>query len=247
VSSSSPVPNQVPVAPVVPGWHGKLPTLGDFASRRLDSDFLEPWDEWLAASLLALRQARPERWLADYLASPSWRFLLCPGALPGPAGRQGWAGVLMPSVDRVGRYFPLTLVRPLGQAPASSQQMAGLWHWLARLDELAGDALHDDWTLARLEEELARMAAPDLSEPSAAAAVAEVPPSTPGRLQPQLLPGAAGDAALAIGLQAQALWRKHAQGRSYWYASTDLLGRQLLLAQGLPTPTEAVALLAATL
>jgi len=91
-----------------PGWHGKLPSLGDFASRRLDASFIEPWDGWLAAGLLALREARPEGWLEDYLGSPSWRFLLMPGVLPGDAGKQAWAGVLMPSVDRVGRYFPLT-------------------------------------------------------------------------------------------------------------------------------------------
>jgi hypothetical protein len=30
--------------------------------------------------------------------------------LPGLIGSNGWAGVLMPSVDRVGRQFPLTLV-----------------------------------------------------------------------------------------------------------------------------------------
>ncbi|MDE2566303.1 MAG: type VI secretion system-associated protein TagF, partial [Burkholderiales bacterium] len=141
-----------------PGWHGKLPSLGDFASRRLDSSFIEPWDAWLARGLQALREARPEAWLADYLGSPSWRFLLLPGVLPGPAGRQGWAGVLMPSVDRVGRYFPLTLVLPLGAEAAGTGPMAVLWPWLGRLDELARDALHEDWTAEQLEAQLARMA-----------------------------------------------------------------------------------------
>ena len=122
-----------------PGWHGKLPSLGDFASRRLEGSFIEPWDGWLAAGLLALRETRPEGWLDDYLGSPSWRFLLMPGVLPGEAGAQAWAGVLMPSVDRVGRYFPLTLVVPLKGGPGSTQEMAGLWQWLGRLDELARD------------------------------------------------------------------------------------------------------------
>ena len=61
--------------------------------------------------------------------------------LPGTAGEQGWAGVLMPSVDRVGRYFPLTIALPLGEGPASTAQMTALWHWLARLDELAPEDL----------------------------------------------------------------------------------------------------------
>jgi type VI secretion system protein ImpM len=62
-----------------PGWHGKLPTLGDFASRRLEPAFVEAWDGWLAAGMLALREAEPGSWLDAYLESPSWRFVLMPG------------------------------------------------------------------------------------------------------------------------------------------------------------------------
>ncbi|MDE2368838.1 MAG: type VI secretion system-associated protein TagF [Burkholderiales bacterium] len=209
-----------------PGWHGKLPTLGDFASRRLDAAFVEPWDGWLAAGLLALRQARPEGWLADYLASPSWRFLLAPGVLPGAAGTQFWAGVLMPSVDRVGRYFPLTLALALGAGPATTQQMAALWHWLARLDELARDALHEDWTAEQLEEQLARMALPDVAPPPAAArpegagAVVEIDNAL--------------DAAQHIGAEAQRGWSDGARGRAWWHARPDEAAPRLLLSQGLP-------------
>src|SRR5262249_2958329 len=97
------------------GWHGKLPTLGDFATRRLAADFVHSWDAWLSEQLPALRQ-QPD-WLEAYLASPSWRFLLMPGVLPGPSGETAWAGVLMPSVDRVGRYYPMTLAQPLPALP----------------------------------------------------------------------------------------------------------------------------------
>lgn len=224
-----------------PGWHGKLPSLGDFASRRLDADFIDAWDGWLAAGLLALREADPGGWLAAYLASPSWRFLLQPGVLPGDAGRQAWAGVLMPSVDRVGRYFPFTVVQPLGELPASTQQMQALWHWLGRLDELAGDAMQDDWPVDRLETELARMAGPGLTP---LAAVSARP--APGALVEWPLP-AGGDAAQAIGIQAQAAWREQSAGRAYWYASTELVARRLLISHGLPAPAAMGALLAATI
>ena len=82
-----------------PGWHGKLPSLGDFASRRLPHEFVEVWDHWLAEGLSTLRQPAPDAWLDGYLASPIWRFVLMPGALPGSQGTQGWTGVLMPSGD----------------------------------------------------------------------------------------------------------------------------------------------------
>lgn len=212
-----------------PGWYGKLPSLGDFASRRLEASFIDPWDAWLAGGLLALREAAPDSWLDAYLSSPSWRFLLMPGVLPGAAGASGWAGVLMPSVDRVGRYFPLTVVLPLGaDAPAHTAQMAALWAWLSRLDELARDALHDDWSAERLEEELGRMALPDLAGVPAADAE---PPGGAG----MLVECAAGsDAAAQIGTEAQRLWAPRAAGRAWWQARPDDAPARLLLSRGLP-------------
>jgi type VI secretion system protein ImpM len=213
-----------------PGWHGKLPSLGDFASRRLEPDFIEVWDGWLAAGLLALRESDPSDWLDAYLASPSWRFLLTPGALGGPAGAQGWAGVLMPSVDRVGRYFPLTLALPLGAGPVSGPGMQALWQWLARLDELARDALHEDWDAERLEAELARMALPDVADDRSAAA--DAPPL-------RLLEVPDGpEASALIDAQAQHAWATRWRACSWWQAVPDTGTRRLLVASGLPAAAE---------
>ena len=139
------------------GWYGKLPSVGDFASRRLDPDFIDAWDTWLAQGLSDWQACASDAWLKLYLAGPSWRFVMMPGALPGPCGDSGWAGVLMPSVDRVGRYFPLTLVQPLPQLPSDGAQTTSLLAWLQQLDDLAIDALHDDWTIDQLETELQRL------------------------------------------------------------------------------------------
>ena len=133
-------------AAVTPGWYGKLPTLGDFASRRLPPLFVEPWDRWLADGLASWRESDPD-WLDAFLAAPTWRFALGAGV---PFEQSpGYAGVLMPSVDRVGRYFPLTVVRPRGvtedEIPAA---------WLQALEGLAVAALHDDWNADRFDAEL---------------------------------------------------------------------------------------------
>jgi type VI secretion system protein ImpM len=133
----------------MPGWYGKLPSLGDFASRRLPPLFIEPWDRWLAAGLASWRES-DEAWLDAFLAAPTWRFAL--GAGVPFEGSPGYAGVLMPSVDRVGRYFPLTVVRPRGasevEAPAA---------WLRALEGLAVAALDGDWDAERLDAELAAL------------------------------------------------------------------------------------------
>ena len=36
---------------ILPGFYGKLPSIGDFVSRRLPSDFIRPWDQWLQETL----------------------------------------------------------------------------------------------------------------------------------------------------------------------------------------------------
>jgi type VI secretion system protein ImpM len=94
------------VAQTSVGFFGKLPCNGDFLQRRVPQAFLEVWDPWLQECVHTSRQALQESWLSAYLTSPLWRFVL-PSAV---CGSGAYAGVLAPSVDRVGRYFPLTLV-----------------------------------------------------------------------------------------------------------------------------------------
>ena len=87
------------------GAFGKISGLGDFLRLNLPGDFVRVWDEWMQAGLLAARDALGEAWNDCYLSAPIWRFSLPGGVL----GRQGVTGVLMASVDRVGRQYPLTV------------------------------------------------------------------------------------------------------------------------------------------
>ena len=217
------------------GWHGKLPTLGDFATRRLDGAFVQVWDAWLAAGLAAL--ARQPGWLDAYLASPVWRFVLLPGALPAahgaaPSTSAAWAGVLMPSVDRVGRYYPLTLAHPLDGLPATAGAVDALLRWLAALDDAAADALHGDWSIDTLDAELARIGAPPAaSQPPSAATAAD---ALGGRGAIEALPFAApGDLVALLGAQAAALWHGTMGGRALWHAAAGPDAPRLLVSDGL--------------
>ena len=91
------------------GFYGKLPSHGDFLRRRVSDAFVDAWDVWLRECLAASRTALGARWLDVYLTSPAWRFVCAAGAC-GPAPV---IGIAAPSVDQVGRYFPLTLVAEL--------------------------------------------------------------------------------------------------------------------------------------
>jgi len=205
------------VATSAAGWYGKLPSLGDFASRRLDHDFIEAWDQWLAKGLATWLEREPAAWLERYLHGPCWRFLLTPGALQtaAPAGAAIWAGVLMPSVDRVGRYFPLTLALPLPVLPAAPVQAQALLNWLHGLEDIALDALDEDWSVDRLEAELERLGTPPAQPVVRAHGEESGVAETQGLagLLPELLsPGAA-----------QALWIcSDANGRPHWRLTTGL-------------------------
>jgi type VI secretion system protein ImpM len=107
------------VESAIPGWYGKIPALGDFASRRLPPEFLTPWEDWLMTSLRSSRAALSDRWRDTFLQAPIWRFLLFPDV----CGPSSWAGILMPNVDNVGRHYPLTIALSV---PASAISFAKL-------------------------------------------------------------------------------------------------------------------------
>lgn len=92
-----------------PGWYGKMPGAGDFIARRLSASFSEPWDGWLRAAMAGSRERLGERWRDAFLSMPAWRFVLAPGVV----SRNAWAGLMVPSVDSVGRHFPLTVASAL--------------------------------------------------------------------------------------------------------------------------------------
>ena len=147
------------------GWYGKLPVVGDFASRRLDADFVKIWDEWLSSGLARLAELNRDTWLDEYLSSPPWRFFLTPGFLPAPMSQQTWTGVVIPSVDRVGRYYPLTLACKLENVFLEPGTQTALWSWLHQLEDLAVDAMQDDWSIDTLEAELERLGMPRVQTP----------------------------------------------------------------------------------
>ena len=143
-------PRQAAPEPRLACWFGKLPFLGDFASRRLPESFIRPWDEWLQPGLAAVRDATGDRWLDLYLTFPVWRFVMPAGLL----GADNWIGVLLPSVDRVGRCFPLTICEPLARHTLEEAGLIGIDLRLAALADAGIEALDAD-SVDFLEQRLA--------------------------------------------------------------------------------------------
>lgn len=132
------------------GAYGKLPALGDFVRFGLGHEVVSAWDAWLQDGLLSLSEALGDRWEACYMSAPLWRFSLPPGVV----GPKGLTGVMMPSVDRVGRKFPLTFAREAEDGETGLAAHLGADETFAQLEDLALAALEDSMTLETLKEDL---------------------------------------------------------------------------------------------
>lgn len=130
------------------GFYGKLASRGDFVSRGLAHSFIQPWDQWLAAGIQASQRQLAERWLPAYLVCPLWRFALAPGV----CGPQAVVGVLMPSIDRVGRYFPLTLAQVLEPGESLAALVTGNDHWFDAAESVLLASLEAERSFEQFDE-----------------------------------------------------------------------------------------------
>ena len=208
----------------IPGWYGKLPSLGDFASRRLPVEFVKAWDAWLQEVIPASRDALGERWLDVYLTMPIWRFVF----LPGLVTQSGWAGVLMPSVDRVGRHFPLTIAMELPSLAAAAFATFEGTDWFAGLEEAALAVLDPTRGVDDLDGALVQSVFP--------AGPAAEQDGTIRSLQP--LPSVEAFGPLAEG-EALRAWSESTGWRALWWTRGRVDADSLMLGcAGLPTAEE---------
>jgi type VI secretion system protein ImpM len=120
------------------GFYGKLPVRGDFVRAGLPRDFVDGWDDWLSTVMSGSRDLAGDAWLPAFLEAPVWRF----GLPAGLCGASAAIGLMLPSVDRAGRYFPLTFAafHDHPGMPAGP----GMDAWLDRCEDAGRAALEQD-------------------------------------------------------------------------------------------------------
>jgi type VI secretion system protein ImpM len=138
------------------GLYGKMPDQGDFVSRRLPAAFVQPWDAWLQACLAHSGTALGSDWDRLYRDAPVWRFLLAPGT----CGASAWAGLVQPSVDRVGRYFPLTVAAELPSDVEVLDTMIRAAAWYDAIERIAAAAFDNQVTVEGMAAQLKRAVFP---------------------------------------------------------------------------------------
>ena len=221
------------------GFFGKLPSHGDFVSRRLSRDFLDVWDAWLQRCIAESKATLGENWLNVYLTSPIWRFAMTPGA----CGDEAHVGVLTPSVDRVGRYFPLSIVASApDSAPALSiANAAGDWFERAEallltvLEENAPDFDAFDKSVALMTlDKLAVDATIDVAVDTSGSAARS------WRLS---IPDGATLGAVACRLVDKIIADEVGPYSIWWTEGSETVAPSLLATQILPDPSQYVAML----
>lgn len=211
--------------------------LGDFASRRLAQTLITACDAWLSSGISTSRAQMGARWLDAYLTGPIWRFAWAPGVID----KQWWFGVLMPSVDAVGRYYPLVVATPHEAVPVSAAAFGMLAKWYAHICAAALSTLNAGATVDAFEAALEN--APAWVEAGNSGVPAMISLSSRERCT------FAGTPALhewALALAVQESMRRYA-GHSFWWPHQEgTASESLSIANGLPAPDQFSLLLEGT-
>jgi type VI secretion system protein ImpM len=219
-----------PQAPA--GVYGKLPEKGDFICRRLSRRFVDPWDAWLQRGIERSKEVLGKDWLPAYLQAPLWRF----GLVAGICGEHGATGVLMPSVDSVGRYFPLTLAALLPSHARPAQIFANSAAWFDAAESLLLAALDLPFTFEAFDQGVLELGTPDIvgdiqgdsAEIGAAITVSLRRGADFASLGPILL-----DTVLAALRPNYSLW---------WTVGSELVAPVCMICQGLPSEDDFITL-----
>lgn len=122
-------------------WFGKLPSEGDFLHRRMSAERIRFWDDYLSQSMVAVLQEKTAPKLMSYLNSNVWMFCMSsPNLYVGDA--KTW-GVVVPSMDKVGRYFPLVCERAQIEGACLTQHLK----WLHVVAGFMCEAIDVEWSL----------------------------------------------------------------------------------------------------
>ncbi len=136
------------------GLYGKLPMKRDFVAVGMPDTLLARWEPWLQRGLADLRAALGDAWREVAMRAPIWRFRFGPAACGVAA-----AGAFMPSVDGVGRLFPLTICVTAasghGFAPPQRLNASG---WFDAVETVLLDALDEAATYDTVLAAMGRLA-----------------------------------------------------------------------------------------
>jgi type VI secretion system protein ImpM len=138
------------------GLFGKLQAKRDFIAIKTPRPFLSVWEPWIQSAISASRLRLAADWRPAFLTAPIWRFWfgaeICGTTM---------LGATMPSMDEVGRYFPLTLIAT-GEpgAKIAPPELEPQEAWFTAAEDFLLSTLERDFRFDELPQRLAALPAP---------------------------------------------------------------------------------------
>jgi len=142
---------------------GKVASKRDFVAAHARRQFLDVWEPWIQGGMSASHQGLGNQWQAVFLKAPIWRFWLgeelCGTTV---------MGAFMPSLDGVGRYFPLTVFACADDGAAIPPPELNMQdNWFIATENFLLSTLDHDITYEAITAELDQLAAPFAERPGA--------------------------------------------------------------------------------
>lgn len=205
------------------GLFGKIGAKRDFIAIATPRNFLEAWEPWVQAALSASRHQLGSGWQQAFLTAPVWRFWLG-AAICGTTV----AGAIMPSVDGVGRYYPLTLHAVTDDdASLAPPNVDPQDEWFGQAETFLLSTLDRAATFEQISDTLDRLAVPRLQ-----ATVADGPPIDSAVGTVSAVDAFAGSFAALCAANPQV----YAAASFWWTAGGEGFPPMALCYRGLPDP-----------
>lgn len=205
------------------GLFGKIGAKRDFIAIATPRSFLEAWEPWVQAALSASRHQLGPGWQQAFLTAPVWRFWLG-AAICGTTV----AGAIMPSVDGVGRYYPLTLHAVTDDdASLAPPNVDPQDEWFGQAETFLLSTLDRAATFEQISDTLDRLAVPRLL-----ATVADGPPIGSAVGTVSAVDAFAGSFAALCAANPQV----YAAASFWWTAGGEGFPPMALCYRGLPDP-----------
>lgn len=138
------------------GFFGKIPSHGDFISEGIDREFVARLDEWLRTGLHACADHYGASWSSIFSNSQPIRFIVESGAWSDSA----YAGILLPSRDRVGRKYPLVVLAQLAMFRLHPRTLYLDETWFMAAEALAETSMNEDFDMHRFTSAIRRLRLP---------------------------------------------------------------------------------------
>lgn len=217
------------------GLFGKVPQQSDFVTQHLPESFIEHWHHWLQSCISISREQLNDDWLNHYMVSPVWHFAL----MPGVAHEDSVVGLMIPSVDEVGRYFP-SVIAHAGEHDIWSAYLQGS-NWYNEIEKVALMSLADEVTYSQLVGALESLSLPEFTPLPDYTTQASMHAFKGNQVVKQAAEQSAEE--LALSLLPKAIQNSYGKHSLWWTTGSEKVEPCLAISTGLPDPGQYAAML----